>query len=311
MSLFRGTIRPPAILSDDAVERYLAAIREELAPDPLFRRRLRGEVMNRFVATREGLATAVPQRRSMGKLGRAVLYASFTLALSATSVLAVSQTALPGDALYPLKRHVEELRMQVLPEHFHHDLAAYELAERIDELARLTERGDEARATALAAVVAADFEKFIAEADAAGVVADDRYVTVLTALLDRLPEPAQDAVQAVLDRAASHGGGQSGSGTNNGNGPGQNSGVGVPGVPGVPGQPGNGNDNANQNGTGNDKEPTEAAPEPTPRPTKSPKPDPTPRESASPKPTSSPDSATNQPSSDSGDDGGDENQDDQ
>ncbi|MDQ2673729.1 MAG: DUF5667 domain-containing protein, partial [Chloroflexota bacterium] len=186
MSLFRGTLRPPAILSDEAVERYVAAIREELAPDPLFRRRLRGEVMNRYVAAREGRADATPRRRSMGKLGRAVLYASFTLALSTTSVLAASQIALPGDVLYPLKRHVESLRMEVLPAHLHHDLAAYELAERIDELARLTEKGDVARAAAMAAEVAQDYAAFLQEADASGIVAEDRYYIVLTALLDRL-----------------------------------------------------------------------------------------------------------------------------
>ena len=60
MSLFNDTLRPPAILSDQAVERYLAAIRAEIEPDPFFRRRLRGQVMNRFVATREGMIAAPP-----------------------------------------------------------------------------------------------------------------------------------------------------------------------------------------------------------------------------------------------------------
>ena len=265
MSLFRGTLRPPTILSDEAVERYLAAIRAELAPDPLFRRRLRGEVVNRFVAAREGMVIT-PQGRSMGRLGRAVLYASLTLALSATSVLAASQEALPGDLLYPLKRQVEDLRMEVVPAHLHHDLAAYELAERIDELARLTELGDATRAASMAAIVAAGYEAFLAEADAAGLVADDRYLSVLTALLDRLPEPAQDAVEAVIDRAPSHGRApnpEPGSGPSTGGGSSGNSAVGVPGVPS-----GNGNGPA---------EPGDA--EPTPKPTRSPRPEPTPRES--------------------------------
>jgi hypothetical protein len=270
MSLFRGALRPPAILSDEAVERYLAAIRAELAPDPLFRRRLRGEVMNRYVAVREGTG-ATRQRRSMGKLGRAVLYASFTLAMSATSVLAVSQEALPGDLLYPLKRQIESLRIEVLPAHLHHDLAAYELAERIDELARLTELGDWPRVASLAAVVAADYEAFLEEADAAGLVSDDRYFTVLTALLERLPEPAQDAVQAIIDRSptqgvgASTGGGSSGSvNSAKGNATGGSGGD----APLEPSENGNG--------------PTEPdEPQPTPKPTKSPKPapEPTPRAS--------------------------------
>jgi Domain of unknown function (DUF5667) len=285
MSLFRGTLRPPAILSDEAVERYLAT-REELAPDPLFRRRLRGEVMNRYVAAREGMAGAVPRRRSMGKLGRAVLYASFTLALSTTSVLAASQISLPGDVLYPLKRHVESLRMEVLPAHLHHDLAAYELAERIDELARLTEKGDVARASALTAEVAADYEAFIEEADASGVVTEDRYLPVLTALLDRLPEPAQAAVEAVIARAPSHGNDTSSGATGgtppnhgaagSGNGSGHNSSSGAgAGVPGVP------NDNSNGNGPGGP-----SAVEPTPKSSRSPKPQPMPRASIGANPAS-------------------------
>ena len=271
MSLFRGTVRPPAILSDEAVERYLAAIHADLAPDPLFRRRLRGEVMNRHVAVREGLA-ARPRSSSMGRLGRAVLYASFTLALSATSVLAASQEALPGDPLYPLKRQVEAMRMEVLPAHLHHDLAAYQLAERIDELARLTELGDAVRAASMAAVVAADYEAFLAEADAAGLLADDRYLTVLTALLDRLPAPAQEAVRAVIDRAPAQSAGRpTGSGptgfenaaTGNAS---RGTGASLPGAPGR-----NGTDQA---------EPADA--EPTPKPTRSAKPAPTPRPSHSP-----------------------------
>lgn len=293
MSLFRGTIRPPAILSDEAVERYLTAIRAELAPDPLFRRRLRGEVMNRYVATREGMADAPAKGRSMGRLGRAVLYASFTLALSATTVLAASQEALPGDLLYPLKRQVESLRMEVLPAHLHHDLAAYELAERIEELGRLTEEGDLARAASMAIVVAEDYEAFVAEADAAGLVTDDRYLTVLIELLDRLPEPALDAVQAVIDRAPSHGGGSTpdrGSSGANDSTNGNPSGAGGAGVPTVP--------SGNGNGPG---DPADG--EATPKPTKSPKPEPTPRASRAPNPSA--DAATagdEQPSSSSTDD---------
>jgi hypothetical protein len=282
MSLFRGTLRPPAILSDEAVERYLTAIREELAPDPLFHRRLRGEVMNRYVAAREGKADAALGRRSMGKLGRAVLYASFTIALSTTSVLAASQAALPGDVLYPLKRHVESLRMEVLPPYLHHDLAAYELAERIDELARLTAKGDLARATAIANEVARDYEAFLDVAGASGVVTEDRYLTVLTALLDRLPESAQEAVEAVIDRAPSQGT-NTGPGTppnpdaagqSNGSGQNSSSGAGA-GVPGVP------NDDSNGDGPDGPR-----AVEPTPKPSKSPKPQPTPWASSGPNPAS-------------------------
>jgi hypothetical protein len=227
-----------------------------------------------------------------------VLYASFTLALSATSVLAASQEALPGDLLYPLKRQVESLRFEVVPAHLHHDLAAYELAERIDELARLTELGDSARAASMAAVVAQDYEAFVAEADAAGLGTDDRYLTVLTALLQRLPAdvPAIDAIQAIVDRAPSHGGGVTPSRGSSGS-----TGGGITSAPG-----GNGHGPADS-ATG---EPT-----PKPKPTKSPRPEPTPRaQNASENPASS---GNGQPRSSSADDGrpadepADEDQDDQ
>jgi hypothetical protein len=280
MSLFRGTIRPPAILSDEAVERYLAAIRAELTPDPLFRRRLRGEVLNRYVGAREGMV-ATPRSRSMGKLGRAVLYASFTLALSATSMLAASQEALPGDLLYPLKRQVESLRMEVLPAHLHDDLAAYQLAERIDELGRLAQLGDVPGAASLATVVATEYEAFVAEADADRVGSNDRYVPVLTALLERLPDPAQQAVRAVIDRAPASGGDSSAGGASTGSrgrtGNASNgNGAALPGAP-----------NTNDNGP---RQPRGV--EPTPKPTKSPKPEPTPRASRDP---NTPDNRANGP----------------
>ena len=291
MSLFRDTLRPPAILSDEAVERYLKAIRAEIGPDPLFRRRLRGEVMNRYVAAREGI-DAAPRRRAMGKLGRAVLYASFTLALSATSVLAASQEALPGDLLYPLKRQVETLRREVLPAHLDHDLAAYELAERLDELSRLAEVGDWPRVASTAAVVAADYETYLTEADAAGLVADDRYLTVLAALLERLPEPAQDAVQAMLDRAPSRG-----SGAPRANGP-AGSGNAVDGTSGRAGTPAAPSGNGNGPSAAGEDDRAQ-------KPTRSPKPEPTPRASRGPDGDGGPSSAGGHqrtPSSSDGDD---------
>ena len=88
-------------MSLDASLRRLATDRQ---PDPFFRRRLRSEVLNRWVATREGLAP-VPERpwigREMGRLGRACLYATVALGVSAASVLGVSQESVPGQPLYP------------------------------------------------------------------------------------------------------------------------------------------------------------------------------------------------------------------
>ena len=265
MSLFRGTIRPPAILSDEAVKRYLAAVRAEIRPDPLFRRRLRGEVMNRYVAAREGIG-ATPARRSMGTLGRAVLYATFTLAVTSTSVLAASQEALPGDLLYPLKRHVETLRVQVLPVHLHDDLAAMYLAERIDELARLAERGEWGRVAIQAAVVEQEYDAFLRLAEAAPQGSNERYLTVLAGLVERLPDGARAAVDAVIDRRT---GGEPNQPQRNPDSDGPRGNGGSTPTGGAGGQTGD-------PGSSPGGDPADATPEP--KPTKSPRPEPTPRE---------------------------------
>jgi hypothetical protein len=261
MSLFRDSLRPPAIFSDEAVERYLAAIRAELGPDPHFRRRLRGQVLNRYVAAREGIGDAPTAGRSMGRLGRAVLYASFTLAFSVTGVMAASQEALPGELLYPLKRQVEELRVQVLPAHLHDDLATYALAERIHELEELAERGDWDRVIVLAETIEQDY---LALADALETDTGqlDRHIVVLNRLLETLPATAWMAVADVLDGVP--GIGQASDGHP------------IRGATGGPGAAGAGSGNAST--------------DPTPKPTKEPKPTesagaaPTPKSQPTPKP---------------------------
>lgn len=200
MSLFRTSLRPPAILSDEAIERYVEAIRLELQPDPLYRRRLRGIVVNRFVAAREGSVTAA-EPRVMSRIGRAVLYASFAMAISVTSVMAASQEALPGELLYPLKQRVEQMRFEVLPAHLHDDLEAAALGERIDELARLALRGDHEGVAELALLIEREYEGLTpAFPEEGGAV--DRQLAVLSELLERLPENARLAVADVIQDIA-------------------------------------------------------------------------------------------------------------
>ena len=271
MSLFQRPIQPPAILSDQAVERYLAAVRAELSVDPLFRRRLRGAVVNRFVAEREGRSGAPRRSRRMGALGRAVLYATFALSVSVSSAMAASQGAAPGDALYPLKLQIERLRLQALPEHLHDQLAAHSLCERIHELDLLAERGDWARVAAQADAVEDEYRHFL---DTTGDQASsDRYLVVLTALLERLPDRAQaaikdvlDGVEAASDAAAPRGGGNQGGSSGSAGG-----GSGSGGAPSDAPRPS-----------------AAATPEPTPKPARTDRPDPTPRASKSPRPSAEP-----------------------
>ncbi len=194
MSLFRSSLRPPAPLSDETVERYVAAIRASIDPDPLFRRRLRGHVMNRHVATREGIG---PRRatREMGRIGRAVLVASFALSLSVTGAMAASQQSIPGDIFYPMKLQLEDLRMRVLPDDLHDELAGHVLAERIAELDRLAAGGDRIAIEAQVDAIAAAYEAVL-ELGGPDSLADG--LSVASSLMDRLPEQARIAVEAAL-----------------------------------------------------------------------------------------------------------------
>jgi hypothetical protein len=275
MSLFQRPIQPPAILSDQAVERYLEAVRAELAVDPLFRQRLRGAVVNRFVAAREARAATPGRSRRMGALGRSVLYASFALSVSVSAAMAASQGAVPGDGLYPLKLQIERLRLEALPAHLHDELAAHSLGERIHELGVLAERGDWARVATQAAAVEDEYRHF---ADVAGRDgSSDRHLVVLSALLDRLPDRAQHAIENVLDsfEAASDGAADPGA-----HGRGRDTGS---------VNQGGGANSANEGRGADAPEPTDATgADPTAKPSRPARPDPTPRASKSPRPSADP-----------------------
>ena len=273
MSLFRSSVRPPAILSDEAVARYLASIRNEIDPDPAFRRRLRGVVVNQFVAARELGVTYIGERfqpvKTMGRLGRAVLYASFALGVGVTGVMAASESSVPGDVLYALKRAIEDARLEVLPPAYHDQLVAYEINERVTELATLVDRGDEARVAELATAIATEYE-IVSSGDPTASTAATRHQELLATVIARLPADARVAVTAALDATA--GPGASGAGAANGGGSaadpstgggsagsGGTGGSGTGGEPGTAGgdggEPGTGGGNGSQPGSGDGGQP--------------------------------------------------------
>jgi hypothetical protein len=255
-------------VSEDAVAKYVAAIRAEIEPDPLFKRRLRGQVVNRFVAIREGSEPRVRGGRQMGSLGRAVLYASFAFAVSVTGVMAAAQEAMPGDALYPLKRQIERLRHDVLPAHLQDDLVAIELTERLEELGYLTRSGETARAEALMVAIKADYVALAALGPGAGVL-ESRNV-VLDALVERLPEPARAAVEAVI---AEVGAGHAHGGVTGGGSGSNAAGAPTGGEPGAAPSAPEGDGQAPATPAGRDVSPKpDPTAEPTPKPTRSPKP---------------------------------------
>ncbi len=112
----------------------------ELEPDPRFARRLRGIVLSRHVEAQEASA-AVAHRSSMTPIGRGVLVSSVLLAMSAATVGAFSQSALPDDLLYPLKLRIEAMRMAVAPADLRNDLLALAFEERASELTRAAAAG--------------------------------------------------------------------------------------------------------------------------------------------------------------------------
>jgi hypothetical protein len=201
MSLFTNPIRPAPIASDAAIRRYVEAIRGQIEPDPLYRRRLRGQVVNRFVDQTRGIDRSGRRRPSrMGALARASLYASFALAVSVTGVMAASDAAIPGDILYPVKRGIEQMRLEVLPDEFRDELVVYALSERIDELNQLVEAGDVADASTLAGLIHDAYAQAVAEGgDADGLARRlDRQVARLAQVVSGLPSKARASIEHAM-----------------------------------------------------------------------------------------------------------------
>jgi hypothetical protein len=284
MSFFNRALSPAPRVSAEAIERALAAVAAQVEPDPLFRRRLRSEVVNRYVAAREGLAAPerpAPGRGSRtGRLGRACLYASFGLAATAASVMAAAQEALPGEALYGVKLRVEQLRFDLAPDHLHADLVAYALGERLDEMDDLVAAGALDEALGLVPAIEHEFARLEALANAPSDedgARIERHMVVLSGVLERLPDTARSAVQDVVNGVNGLGGQSedSSSGTNSSAGAGESGANGsMPAGGPVPG----GTTNIDDETPAPDRTPRPEAtprPEPTQGPERTPRPDPT------------------------------------
>jgi hypothetical protein len=209
--LARGTPMPGDPILVARIERHLRRIQ----PDPLFRRRLRSVVVNRYVAAREGLVPVHREHRGsrqMGRLGRSVLYASVLTALGVSAVGAASQESLPGDALYGVKLQLEEIRMQIAPPGLRDDLAELALDERLEEVELLASAGrwDLVRAAAGSAAAAEARLDALRPASAtrSGAVETDerlnRHVERLTQLLATAPATARDGLEQALATSQHH-----------------------------------------------------------------------------------------------------------
>lgn len=189
---------------DDRLEQLLQRAIAGPRPDPLYRRRLRTEVVNRHVAMREGLIDRPRPQREMGKLGRAMLYASLATALSVSAVGAAAQDALPGDLLYPMKLQLEDIRLRIASPALRHDLLAQALDERLDEVEQLARRGEWQRAAGAAGAAEAAEGRLSTDGTALGRLDADemqRHVVVLTDLLADAPSSARNGLERALDAA--------------------------------------------------------------------------------------------------------------
>lgn len=203
-SLHRALGSPEPLALDDATLRRIERAYRRLEPDPLFRRRLRGEVVNRYVAEREGYLRKPRGRRQMGKLGRAVLYASFSLAVSVSAAGAAADRSLPGDPLYSVKLQLEDVRMRIAPPSVRDDLAAMVLAERVDELERLAAAGSWRLVPEAAARVSEAEAALVALDPAAGGAAAAVAAEILEDLLADAPPQAHAGLERALENVTTH-----------------------------------------------------------------------------------------------------------
>lgn len=198
--------RLKAPLSDDAVVERLALSLRSLEPDSLYRRRLRGAILNRYVATREGLVREASRRPRMGMVGRGVLYFSLVLVLAMGAAGSAAAASLPGDLLYPIKLQIEEARLQIAPPSMRADLLAMALNERLDELEQLAAAGQWAEvAMAAQAVTEAEARLALAAGDPRRTVIDaiSQHAAVLTVLVDEAPASAQKGLQQAIEASSS------------------------------------------------------------------------------------------------------------
>ena len=207
MSLLGRTAGDPMGPAHAVAERVVREAMARLDPDPYFRRRLRSEVMNAWVAVHEGIAEPPPRRRwlsnRMGTLGRACLVASVAVYASLAVVMAASSQALPGEPLYAVKLRIEQLRAEALPSQFQEELAINRLAERVGELERLAASGSMTEAVALLPAIErhyADLERLLAARGGARSELVESRLHVVARLVHALPADLRAVVAGLMPR---------------------------------------------------------------------------------------------------------------
>lgn len=188
---------------EDPVAKRLLRSAGAIEPDPLFRRRLRGRVLNQHVAAREGLASTGVRPRQMGRLGRSVLMASLALAVSVGAAAASSQEALPGDLLYPMKLQIEEIRLRAAPAWMREGLELAALDERLDEVEQLA-AADRWADMAVAVDAALAARREVAASNPVAEAALEKHTAMLEELLTVVPEAGRSGIERALQASEAH-----------------------------------------------------------------------------------------------------------
>jgi hypothetical protein len=286
--------------SDAEVVRRLEAFADlRLSPSVAARTRIRAAVMD---AARERAATiagadanevAVHAAATTTRVVRpawrrpmaAFAAATLTLGLLAGSALASS----PGGPLYAARLWAEVAN---LPQsgNARAQAEAQRLGLRVAEVQQASAASDEsateAALTAYSSILAEATSGSAGDPEAEKTlqVAVTRHIAVLTALADRVPAPAQAAIERALASSTAALDGLNGAGGGSGNGGGTGGGTGTGGNPGgaggEQGNPGGNGDPAKSAEPGAGKpsaKPDKPAPAPTTKPARTTHPDPTPR----------------------------------
>lgn len=176
------------------------------------RHRIMNVVQSRQLARQRAKQHEARRVRRARVLRPAMALASVALAImmlfTGTGVVYASGLALPGDTLYSVKRGLETARLSLaLSQSTRFDLLNYQLDERLDEVRQLSAAGRQGDLETASAAYQAALDNLLAELEAQGSqqrlenssAMIDRHVIILEALQDRLPDAAQQSIEAALE----------------------------------------------------------------------------------------------------------------
>ncbi|MGH2471327.1 MAG: DUF5667 domain-containing protein [Candidatus Limnocylindria bacterium] len=189
--------------------------RSPLLERPVMREQFRKELRGRLMSEAVVVLARRQSRFSLPALLRPALGAAAALVLVLAGATSAAASSLPGDALYPVKRASEDVRVALTFDAFARTQLLSELTDRrIEELAEIARRRPSSAPTATQEYAEA-VERFAdalddlhnavsaekrAAAQALAEAARAKHKAVLDSVKDRLSEEDRTDVQEVIDR---------------------------------------------------------------------------------------------------------------